>query len=137
MTHPASHSSTSYNLDKRRADKLAAFEKALALSRFWHVLPAGETDPAKASGLFDTQTSLLYPPQQQLSDFLAQHPFAFVESAADQTRLSTLHTASRLLWSNELSKESYALDDAKKQVQQGRWAGSCRARSSCTRLRRR
>ncbi|MCG9105649.1 hypothetical protein LH433_02610 [Laribacter hongkongensis] len=111
-----------YNLDERYADKLADFANQLEQSRFWHVLPTGETDPAKASGLFDTQTGMLYSPLQRLSDFLRQHPFVFIKAAADRQRLATLHTATRLLWNNALSKENYGLEGARKQVQQGRWA---------------
>lgn len=116
----ATSSRSSCNLEQRHADKLAAFDKALAQSRFWHVLPTGETNLAKASALFDTQNGLTYSPLQQVSAFLAQHPFAFVDAATDRRRLATLHTATRLLWNNELSDKTYSLEDARKQVRQGR-----------------
>ena len=46
----------------------------LGQSRLWHVLPEGENDTSKASGLFDTQTGNLHLPTTTLRAFFDQHP---------------------------------------------------------------
>ena len=65
-------------LSEIHASNLANFINCLEETAFWHILPAGETDVAKASGLFDTRQGNLYPPAATivptLGQCLAQHP---------------------------------------------------------------
>ncbi len=123
MTLPNASSPRAFDLEARHADNLAEFTDSLARSRFWHILPDGENDIRKASGLFDTQTRLLYPPAANLRVFLDQHPFVFVHHLKDNKRLATLHTKTRLLWNNETSNNVFSLADGKQLVSKGRWAG--------------
>lgn len=123
MTLTTSTPRSSYRFDQHYADKLVAFNKALAQSRFWHVPPVGNAGDASTRVLFDAHESRVYPPLQKLSDFLVSHPFAYVESVTSQKRVATLHTRTRLLWNNELSNKAYSLADAQKLVLQGNWIG--------------
>lgn len=93
--------------------------------RFWHILPAGETDVAKASGLFDAHKRNLYPPNAAtaLGQFLAQHPFVYVEAVGAKKVLATLHSATRLLWNHETCGSWYTLAESQPILQAGRWAG--------------
>ena len=45
------------NLAEQHADNLAEFTDTLMQSRFWHVLPAGETDLQNAVGFLDTRAT--------------------------------------------------------------------------------
>lgn len=112
-----------FDLAERHADNLADFTEALSQSRFWHVLPEGESDLHKASGVFDVQTGLIHPPAAALRAFLDQHPFVFVQALTESKRLATLHSQTRLLWSNEASDTSYSFSDGVGVVSKGRWAG--------------
>lgn len=98
-----------------------------AKHRFWHLLPAGETDVAKASGLFDASQGNLYPPAitaiAALGQFLAQHPFVYVQAVGGKKVLATLHSATRLLWNHETSDNTYTVADSKALLKAGRWAG--------------
>ena len=64
------------NFEEHHAEKVAEFINLLSQSRFWHLLPEGESNTDQANGLFDTQTGLLYPSTAALQAFLAKHPFA-------------------------------------------------------------
>lgn len=110
-----------FDLDQRHADILAKFTQALSQSRFWQLLPKGEA--SKASGWFDAQTGLVYPPPAQLRAFLDRHPFALLLPLQSQQVLATLHSKTKLLWNNETSHQGYNLAGGKQLVQQGRWAG--------------
>ena len=112
-------------LQEIHATNLAAFTDCLAQAPFWHILPAGATDVAKASGLFDAHTRNLYPPNAAtaLSQFLAQHPFVYVEAVDGKKMLATLHSATRLLWNHETSDSGYTVADSLPILQAGRWAG--------------
>ena len=109
------------------ASNLADFINCLEETSFWHILPAGETDVAKASGLFDTRQGNLYPPAATtvaaLGQFLAQHPFVYVQAVDGKKVLATLHSATRLLWNNETSDGEYTVADSRPILQAGRWAG--------------
>ena len=121
---PATRSSAAgFDLQERHAELLAGFAQALQACRLWHVLPAGETDLAKASGLFDAETGLCYPPASALEKFLAQHPFARVRAHGKKKNLATLHSATRLLWNHESSNNYFSLADGQKIVAEGRWGG--------------
>ncbi|GAB2735022.1 hypothetical protein GCM10027019_13090 [Melaminivora jejuensis] len=108
---------------EKSPDSQASIVQALQGCRLWHVLPAGETDLAKASGLFDAETGLCYPPASALEKFLAQHPFAHVRAHGKKNNLATLHSATRLLWNHESSNNYFSLADGQKIVAEGRWAG--------------
>ena len=115
---------TRQTLAELHAEKLATFTAQLAKHRLWHILPKGESDVAKASGLFDAKNSHLYPAAATLTSFLAQHPFVYVETRDGSKVLATLHTATRLLWNNEASGyKDYSLSDGLEIVTKGRWAG--------------
>lgn len=98
------------------ASNLAKFINCLEETSFWHILPAGETDVAKACGLFDTRQGNLYPPAATtvaaLGQFLAQHPFVYVEAVDGNKVLATLHSATRLLWNHETSDKQYTVADS-------------------------
>lgn len=117
MTYPT--------LVELHAENLAAFTTSLAQHRCWYVLPAGQIDVAKAIGLLDAQTGHLYPPTAvtALGQFLAQHPFAYVQAQGNNQTLATLHSATRLLWNNETSNGGYTVADGKQVLEAGRWAG--------------
>lgn len=114
-------------LSEIHASNLADFINCLEETSFWHILPAGETDVAKASGLFDASQGNLYPPAATtvaaLGQFLAQHPFVYVEAVDGNKVLATLHSATRLLWNNETSGNWHTVADSKPILQAGRWAG--------------
>lgn len=117
MTYPT--------LVELHAENLAAFTTSLAQHRCWYILPAGQTDVAKAIGVFDAQTGHLYPPTAiaALGQFLAQNPFAYVQAQGNNQALATLHSATRLLWNHETSNSGYTVADGKKVLEAGCWAG--------------
>lgn len=112
-------------LSEIHASNLADFINCLEETSFWHILPAGETDVAKASGLFDTRQGHLYPPDAAtaLGQFLAQHPFIYVATVDGKKVLATLHSATRLLWNHAASDSTYTVADSKALLEAGRWAG--------------
>ncbi len=116
---------TGQALQELHAANLAAFTNQLAEAPFWHILPAGENDAAKASGLFDARNGNLYPPDAvtALGQFLAQHPFTYVQARDGKKVLATLHSATRLLWNHETSGSAYTVGDGKAVLQAGSWAG--------------
>ena len=114
---------SSLNLAERHADNLAEFINRLDQSRFWHILPKGTTNPAKAVGLFDAQTGRHIPPVAELRAFLDKHPFVHVQPLQGKKNLATLQSGARLLWNNEDSDHGYSPADGKKVAQEGRWAG--------------
>lgn len=115
------------NLAVRHADNLAEFVDRLNLSRFWHILPPGASEPAKAIGLFDVQTGRHFPPATALRAFLDQHRFVHVRTRHGKKNLATLHiprqSGARLLWNNEDSDHGYSAADGKMEAQKFRWAG--------------
>lgn len=113
----------SLDLAERHADNLAEFINRLDQSRFWHILPAATTDPAKAVGLFDAQTGRHLPPAAELRTFLDKHPFVHVQSLQSKKNLATLQSGTRLLWNNEDSDYGYSSGDGKQVAQEGSWAG--------------
>lgn len=123
MKSPAPSQPSRSDLDARLAENLAEFTDGLGQSRLWHLLPEGENDIQKATGLFDTHSGLIYPPAATLRAFLDQHPFVYLQSRDGGQPLATLQSTTRLLWNNETSIKDYVLSDAQKVVQQGRWAG--------------
>lgn len=112
-------------LSEIHASNLADFANCLSERRFWLVLPAGETDTSKALGLFDTRQGNLYPLDAvtTLGQFLAQHPFVYVQATDSDDVLATLHSATRLLWNNKTSNTAYTVEASKPILQAGRWAG--------------
>ncbi|MDD2608719.1 MAG: hypothetical protein PHX60_03360 [Giesbergeria sp.] len=115
---------TRQTLAELHAENLAAFTKNLTQHRCWHILPAGQSDISKAIGLFDTQTGHFYPPTAiaALSQFLAQHPFVYVQTVGKTQVLATLHSATRLLWNNQSSDNTYTVSESQQILQTGRWA---------------
>ena len=111
------------NFEELHAEKLAEFTRHLGQSRFWHLLPEGESDTHKANGLFDTRTGLLYPSTAALQAFFSKHPFAYLQTIDSDKPLATLHSETKLLWNNETSDEYYSLADGRQVVKKGRWAG--------------
>ena len=110
------------NLAERQAENLAEFAIRLGQSRFWHVLPKGEVDLAKAVAFFDAQTGQSMPPETALRAFLDKHPFVHVRSVRATKNLATLQSSTRLLWNNEESNHGYSIADGKQVVQQFCWA---------------
>ena len=98
-------------LSEIHASNLANFINCLEETSFWHILPAGETDVAKASGLFDARNGHLYPPDTAtaLGQFLAQHPFAYLEAVDGKKVLATLHSTTRSLWNHATSDSAYTV----------------------------
>ncbi len=86
------------NLAEQHADNLAEFTDTLMQSRFWHVLPAGETDLQNAVGFLDTRENLYYPSAAILGRFLRDHPFVFVKSFLENASVALLQSANKLLW---------------------------------------
>lgn len=123
MTNAMPTTAPTLNLAERQAENLAKFITLLGQSRFWHILPRGETDVAKAVSLFDAQTGLSMPPASALRAFLDKHPFVHVRSMQGRKNLATMQSRTLLLWSNEDSDQKYSLGDGKQVVQQVRWAG--------------
>ncbi len=111
------------NLAERHAENLAEFTNRLGQSRLWHVLPKGETDPAKTVALFDAQTGRTMPPVTVLRAFLDKHPFVHLRSVQGSKNLATLQSSTRLLWNNESSNNEYSLVDGKQAVLQFRRVG--------------
>ncbi len=114
---------TRQTLAELHAEKLAAFTAQLTKHRLWHILPKGESDVAKASGLFDAKNSHLYPAAMALSAFLKQNPFVYVEVLGSTKVFATLHTTTRILWNHETSNKDYSLLDGKEVLRNGCWAG--------------
>ena len=112
-------------LAERIADNLTRFTAALHQHPYWHLLPAGEHDLARSTGVFDARAGVVYRTSvAALEAWLAQHSFVFVE-ARDRPghHLATLQCATRMLWNHETSGVKYSLDAARQVVGQGRWAG--------------
>jgi hypothetical protein len=115
--------SSALSFSERHAENMAYFVQILGTSRFWHVLPKGENSPDKATGLLDTESGLLYPPVSALATFLGQHPFIDIQDRKSGKTLATWqHKTTRLLWTNESSKNAYSLADSKKLLDRARWA---------------
>ena len=110
-------------LAERHAENLAELNNRLGQRRIWHILPRGETDPAKAIALFDAQTGRQIPPAADLRAFLETHPFVYVQPQLGKKTLGTLQSSTRLLWSNEDSNHGYSITDGKQVVVQFRCAG--------------
>ena len=112
-------------LAERIADNLTRFTAALHQHPYWHLLPAGEHDLARSTGVFDARAGVVYRTSvAALEAWLAQHSFVFVE-ARDRPghHLATLQCATRMLWNHETSGVKYSLGAARQVVEQGRWAG--------------
>lgn len=124
MTKPMPKTMTRSTLAELHAANLAAFTNHLAQTPFWHLLPAGETDVAKASGLFDARQGNLYPPDAAtaLGQFLAQHPFAYLEAVDGKKVLATLHSTTRSLWNHATSDSAYTVAGSQPVLRAGRWA---------------
>ena len=110
-------------LAERHAENLAELNNRLGQRRIWHILPRGETDPAKAIALFDAQTGRQIPPAADLRAFLETHPFVYVQPQLGKKTFGTLQSSTRLLWSNEDSNHGYSITDGKQVVVQFRCAG--------------
>lgn len=93
---------------ERRAEQLAEFGHCLGQSRFWHILPKGETDPDKAVGLFDVQSGRHIASAAKLRAFLDKHPFVHVRPLRGGEALATLQSSARILWNNEGSEHEYS-----------------------------
>ena len=114
--------SSSLSLAERHAENLAEFTNRLNQSRFWHVLPKGETEHTKAVGLFDAQSGRHFPSAAELRVFLDKHPFVHVKPLQGKKTLATLESGTRLMWNNEDSMHGYSHSDGKEVVQEFRWA---------------
>lgn len=85
------------------------FTRTLDSLRFWHIVPANSDT---ATGLYDAQTGLSYPPASALDAFLKANTFLHVRDQGNQYQ-ATLHSAKRRLWVN--AEPSYfSLADGKK-----------------------
>lgn len=121
---PTSSTTQAFGLKNRIADNLAKFSERLNQHRFWHLLPQGQNDLGKATGLLDTKTNRWYPSAASLRSFLDQNPFVFVQEVANNKTLATLHSTTRLLWNHETVFDAYfSPADGKEMAQEGRWAG--------------
>ena len=123
MTIAMPTTASTLNLAERYADNLAEFTTQLGQSRFWHVLPKGEMDIAKASVFFDSSTGRSMPSVAALRDFLDKHPFVDLCSVDDKQKLATLQTRTQLLWCNKGSSSEYSAPAGRLVVQEDRWAG--------------
>lgn len=123
MTHATPTTALPLNLAERHAENLADFTNDLSQSRFWHILPAGEDAPAKSIGLFDAKTGLHFPSSAELHSFIEKHPFIYIKTHKGNKKLATLHSKSRLLWSNEDSVHERSISDGRSVVQNSHWAG--------------
>lgn len=123
MKNDASTATLPLNLAERHAENLADFANGLAQSRFWHILPAGQTAPSKATGLFDSQTGRSIPPVTELRSFLDRHPFVNLRTIQGKKDLAVLQSSTRVLWNNEESDYGYSAIDGKKVAQDARWSG--------------
>lgn len=121
--NPSASRTQAFGLENRIADNLAKFSERLNQHRFWSLLPQGENDLGKATGLFDTTTTRWYPPAADLRNFLDQNPFVFVQEVTNDKTLATLHSKTRRLWNHEAAGKEYSPADGKKVVAEGRWAG--------------
>ena len=101
----------SFNLAERHAENLAEFSKQIAKSRFWHVLPEGERDVQKSTGVFDSHNGLIYPSVALLRAFCAENAFAYLKKWNEEAVLATLDTSSKLLWSNSGVEGSSTVSD--------------------------
>lgn len=104
----------SQSLGECYADSLADFLDALGQHRFWHVLPEGEIDIEKGVGVFDTEKQMLWPASSiaSLRRMLSQNPFLYVHKKSNGERQATLHTRTRLLWSNTVSDVDLSVEKA-------------------------
>lgn len=107
-------------LEAIHQQNLVKFTQQLASARFWHVKQKGNDNPI---ALFDREAQLYYPPLAEFSAFLKKHPFLYLRKNGDNKNLATLHTATRLLWNNETTNDTYKIEDGKKVVAEGQWAG--------------
>lgn len=112
------------SLSERHEENLRHFNQALEQSRFWHVLPKGESDPKKATAIFDRKTGLLCPTENsnEFAAFLPQNPFTYLQSTEGAKTLATFHSTTGFLWNNETSNNSYSLKDGQSVANNGRWA---------------
>ena len=68
-------------LAERIADNLTRFTAALHQHPYWHLLPAGEHELARSTGVFDARAGVVYRTSvAALEAWLAQHSFIFVEA---------------------------------------------------------
>ena len=114
-----------WDVASTHASHVASFTQALQERRWWHVLPAGETDTAKAAEFFDSTTGLLYKTAtiQEWENFRNAHAFLYLQTVGKNETLATLQSQTGFLWNNDSSDNAYYLNDAKKIVAEGRWAG--------------
>ncbi len=113
--------STPPSFDKNRplstqiVEALTAFETQLATKRFWLIGP--RDSPQTPTGLWDSHKRINIQPH----DALKAQPFWFVVDAQD-TILATLHSATGLLWSNELADVAVDAADAQTLLESARMA---------------
>lgn len=112
------------SLQEHQADNMADFIKSLTQHRFWHILPEGENDTNKSIGIFDTHHQGLWPGEttSSLRHFLKQNPFSYVINKKSEIQ-ATLHSKTRLLWSNDASNGDYSTEDAAALLKKERFAG--------------
>ncbi len=110
-------------LARREAYNLEQFTSQLGRCPLWHILPQGETDASKASGLFAPETRIIAPPAHTLAAFLQAHSFVLLCSRGKNVALALLQTGTGLLWSNEASDNQYCLTGGKEVLEKVRWAG--------------
>ena len=123
MTNAMPIAAPTLNLAERQAENLVEFITRLGQSRFWHILPKGEVDLTKAVAFFDARTGRSLPPVTALRAFLDKHPFVHVRSVRATKNLAMLQSSTNLLWNNEDSDHTYSPADARRLVEQFRWAG--------------
>lgn len=99
------------------------FSNALRQHRFWYVLLNEQNDTSQSLGLFDTESQSLLTgtTPKALNDFLEKYSFVLVYNQ-DQS-LATLHTKTKLLWSNEESEYYYSVEEAQDLLKEKHSAG--------------
>ena len=112
------------SLQEHQADNMADFIESLNKHRFWHILPEGENDTSKSIGIFDTHHQGLWPGEtaSSLRHFLKQNPFSYLINKKSEIQ-ATLHSKTRLLWSNDASNGDYSAEDAVALLKKERFAG--------------
>ena len=112
------------SLKEHQAANFAKLIQSLGSHRFWHILPEGQSDMRKSRGIFDAHNQVFWAGDDitSLRHFLTQNPFVDVIDKKSETQ-ATLHSKTRLLWTNKMSGSNYLAVDAESLLKKERFAG--------------